>query len=230
MSFSLSPARAASVASEAMIATSQPLATLGGLDLLRDGGNAVDAAICAAAILCVTEPDATGLGGDLLAIVRDSDGLLHGLDAAGPAPHLAPPEPPAAHGPRSVDVPGAVAGWGELARRFGTAGLERCLRPAAELAENGVVAGFNASRTWRASPRAPAALGPPPGFGRRYRLPQLAATLRGIAGGGPEWGLGFDVHRETERSVFGGGQAITLHRGTLFGGSDARKDGCALGV
>jgi gamma-glutamyltranspeptidase / glutathione hydrolase len=99
MTFSLSPARAASVASEAMIATSQPLATLSGLDLLREGGNAVDAAICAAAILCVTEPDATGVGGDLLAIVRDPDGGLHCLDAAGPAPKLAPSEPPAASSP-----------------------------------------------------------------------------------------------------------------------------------
>lgn len=187
MAFSLSPARAATVASRAMIATSQPLATLSGLDLLREGGNAVDAAICAAAVLCVTEPGATGVGGDLLAIVRDPDGLLHGLDAAGPAPCLAPPKPVAAHGPQSVDVPGAVAGWGELARRFGRAGLERCLQPAAELAEHGVVAGFNASRTWRNNPRAPAALGPPPGFGRRYRLPDLAATLRGIAAGGPEF-------------------------------------------
>jgi gamma-glutamyltranspeptidase / glutathione hydrolase len=169
------------------VATSQPLATLSGLDLLREGGNAVDAAICAAAVLCVTEPGATGVGGDLLAIVHDPEGRLHGLDAAGPAPHLAPPDPPAIYGPRSVNVPGAVAGWGELARRFGRVGLERCLRPAATLAESGVVSGFNASRTWRTSPQAPAALRPPPDFGRRYRLPDLAATLRGIAAGGPEF-------------------------------------------
>ena len=131
MSFSLSPARAASVASHAMVATSQPLAALAGLDVLREGGTAVDAAITAAAVLCVTEPHATGVGGDLLAIVREPSGAVHGLDAAGPAPKTAPRAPPDYDGPRSVDVPGAVAGWGELAERFGRSGLERCLRPAA---------------------------------------------------------------------------------------------------
>jgi gamma-glutamyltranspeptidase / glutathione hydrolase len=186
LSFSLSPARAASVASRAMVATSQPLAALAGLDVLREGGTAVDAALTAAAVLCVTEPHATGVGGDLLAIVREPSGALHGLDAAGPAPKTAPREPPDYDGPRSVDVPGAVAGWGELAERFGRSGLERCLRPAAALAEQGVPAGFNCALLWQASPRAPTALGPAPGFGGRYRLPELAATLRGIADRGTQ--------------------------------------------
>jgi gamma-glutamyltranspeptidase/glutathione hydrolase len=185
VSFSLSPSRAAAVSSHAMVASSQPLATLGGLDVLREGGTAADAAICAAAILCVTEPHATGVGGDLLAIVREPSGALHGLDAAGPAPSAAPREPPAYDGPRSVDVPGAVAGWGELAERFGRSGLGRCLRPAVELAAEGVPAGFNSAQIWRVSPRAPAALGPPPEFGARYRLPALAATLEAIAEHGP---------------------------------------------
>ena len=114
VTFSLSPARAATVAAHAMVASSQPLATLHALDMLREGGSAVDAALCAAAVLCVTEPGATGVGGDLFALVRDADGVLHGLDAAGPAPALAPREPPALPGPRSVDAPGAAAGWGEL--------------------------------------------------------------------------------------------------------------------
>jgi gamma-glutamyltranspeptidase/glutathione hydrolase len=187
VSFSLSPTRAAAVASQAMVATSQPLAALGALDVLRDGGTAVDAAICAAAILCVTEPHATGVGGDLLAIVREPSGALRGLDAAGPAPKAAPRHPPAYDGPRSIDVPGAVAGWAELSERFGRSGLERCLRPAIELAAEGVPAGFNSAQIWRASPRAPAALGPPPGFGVRYRLPDLAATLDGIAAHGPRY-------------------------------------------
>jgi gamma-glutamyltranspeptidase / glutathione hydrolase len=185
LSFSLSPARAAAVAARAMVATSQPLATLHALDVLREGGSAVDAAICAAAVLCVTEPQSTGVGGDVLALIREPSGAVHGLDAAGPAPALAPSQPVAEHGPRSIDVPGAVAGWGELSARFGRSGLERCLRPAIALAGAGIPAGFNCARDWRASPRAPAAFGPPPAFGGRYRLPELAATLQGIAVHGP---------------------------------------------
>jgi gamma-glutamyltranspeptidase/glutathione hydrolase len=184
-SFSLSPARAAAVASQAMVATSQPLAALHALDVLREGGTAVDAAICAAAVLCVTEPHATGVGGDVLALVRDPSGAVHGLDAAGPAPRLAPPEPPDYDGPRSVDVPGAVAGWGELSARFGRVGLERCLEPAVALALAGVPAGFNCSAIWRDTQRAPGAFGKPPAFGERFRLPELAGTLRSIATQGP---------------------------------------------
>jgi gamma-glutamyltranspeptidase / glutathione hydrolase len=187
MSFRLSPARAPAVAADAMVASSQPLATVSGLEILREGGSAADAAVCAAAVLCVTEPGATGLGGDLLAIVRDPANRLVGLDAAGPAPRTASIEPPAVEGPRSVDVPGAVAGWGELCRRFGRVGLERCLRPAIEFASSGVAAGFNSAQAWRLSPRAPAALGPPPDFGQRFRLPDLAATLSGIAAQGTEY-------------------------------------------
>ncbi len=184
MSFALAPARAASVASDAMVASSQPLATIAGLDVLREGGNAVDAAICAAAVLCVTEPHATGIGGDLFALVRDGSGALHGLDAAGPAPRSAPAGPPAEFGPTSVDVPGAVAGWGELSARFGRLGLDRCLAPAIGFAREGVVAGFNCAQVWQASPRAPAEFGPAPAFGRRYRLPELGGTLGAIAGEG----------------------------------------------
>jgi gamma-glutamyltranspeptidase/glutathione hydrolase len=180
-SFSLSPARAAAVASRAMVATSQPLAALHALEVLRDGGTAVDAAICAAAVLCVTEPHATGVGGDLLALVREPGGVVHGLDGAGPAPRHAPPDPPDYDGPRSVDVPGAVAGWGELSARFGRAGLERCLAPAIALARDGVPAGFNCAAIWRDTPRAPAAFGPPPAFGGHYRLPELADTLGAIS-------------------------------------------------
>ena len=187
MSFSLTPTRAASVSTQAMVATSQSLAAVSALDLLHAGASAVDAAICAAAVLCVTEPEATGIGGDLFAIVREPSGELHGIDAAGPAPAQAPREPPALHGPRSVDVPGAVAGWGELSARFGRLGLERCLQAAIALAERGVAAASNTARNWRQSPRAPAAFGTPPAFGGRYRLPELAGTLRAIAEQGPQY-------------------------------------------
>jgi len=162
-----------------MVATSQPLATLSGLDVLRAGGNAVDAALCAAAALCVTEPHATGIGGDLFAIVRDRSGELVGLDAAGPAPRSAPAEPPALDGPRSVTVPGAVAGWAALNERFGSWPLERCLAPAIELANEGVAAGYHTAEVWRQSPTTP--LGPSPGHGQRLRLRELGGTLQAIA-------------------------------------------------
>lgn len=185
MSFRLAPAKPSSVATEAMIATSQPLASISGLEILRGGGNAVDASICAAAVLCVTEPHATGVGGDLFAVVRDPAGAVIGLDAAGPAPQDAPREPPAPNGPRSVTVPGAVAGWAALSERFGTLGLERCLEPAIELATSGVAAGYYSADVWQAASLATPELGPPPGFGGCYRLPELAATLRAIATAGP---------------------------------------------
>src|SRR5436305_8296446 len=102
MSFRFAPARAPVVGYEAMVASSQTVASFSGLEMLRAGGNAVDAATCMAAALCVSEPDATGLGGDLFALVRDSSGKLFALDAAGPAPANAPSEPPALDGPRSV--------------------------------------------------------------------------------------------------------------------------------
>jgi gamma-glutamyltranspeptidase / glutathione hydrolase len=170
-----------------MVASSQTHASISGLDVLRAGGNAVDAALCMAAVLCACEPDATGIGGDLFALVREPSGKLHALDAAGPAPAGATPEPPALDGPRSVDVPGAVAGWGELARRFGRIGLDRCLAPAIDAARAGVTVGWNSSRVWRASPRVPRVLGPAPEFGARVRMRELAETLEHIAQDGPEY-------------------------------------------
>lgn len=168
------------------MASSQTLATLSALELLRSGGNAVDAALCAAAMLCVTEPYSTGIGGDLFAIVGTADGHLYGLDAAGPAPRRAPSEPPALSGPRSVTVPGAVAGWHELSRRFGRLGLDRCIGPAVDAANRGVVAAFECARNWGLAPQAPEEFGPPPRFGQRYRLADLGATLEMIATNGPQ--------------------------------------------
>jgi gamma-glutamyltranspeptidase/glutathione hydrolase len=187
MSFRLAPARTPVVGHEAMVASSHTLASIEGLDVLRAGGNAVDATLCMAAVLCVAEPHATGVGGDLFALIRDPAGGLIGLDAAGPAPTGAASEPPALDGPRSVDVPGAVAGWGELARRFGQIGLERCLEPAIELARKGIASGWNSGRVWQLSPRAPRAFGAPPAFGERFTLPPLGATLESIAREGPAY-------------------------------------------
>src|SRR5437867_4255807 len=137
MSFRFSFGRPPAVAAEAMVATSQPLATRAGLRLLEGGGNAADAALAAAAVLSVTEPMSTGVGGDAFAIVWH-DRRVHALDAAGPAPRTADPEARVEPlGPRSVTVPGAVGGWVELAARFGRLGLEACLADAIDAAERG---------------------------------------------------------------------------------------------
>jgi gamma-glutamyltranspeptidase / glutathione hydrolase len=178
------PARHPTVALHGMAATSQPSATLAALDVLREGGSAADAAVCAAAILSVTEPYSTGPGGDLFALVHHG-GRLHGLDAAGPAPRTATVAPPDTYGPRSVTVPGGVAGWSALRERFGRLDLERLLAPAIALAEDGFGVGVNCARAWAAAPHLPARFGPAPRAGERVRLPDLGRTLRELAAHGP---------------------------------------------
>jgi gamma-glutamyltranspeptidase / glutathione hydrolase len=166
-----------------MAATSQPLATEAALRALARGGNAVDAAIAAAAVLCVTEPMSTGIGGDAFALVWDG-ARLHGLDAAGPAPMGADPgEPVAETGPRSVTVPGAVAGWAALATRFGRLGLDALLADAVAAAEEGFVVGPITAAAWAGGPPE---LGAAPAAGDIVRLPELGATLRRLAAEGSE--------------------------------------------
>jgi len=165
-----------------MVATSQPLATRAGLRALERGGNAADAALAAAAVLSVTEPMSTGIGGDAFAIVW-RDGRLDGLDAAGPAPRSADPGAPVEErGPRSVTVPGSVAGWTALAERHGRLGLDACLADAIDAAERGFAVGAITAAAW-ADP--PPELGPRPHLGERFANPELGATLRRIAEEGP---------------------------------------------
>jgi gamma-glutamyltranspeptidase / glutathione hydrolase len=167
-----------------MVATSQPLATRAGLRALERGGNAADAALASAGMLCVAEPMSTGVGGDAFAIVW-RDGVATGLDAAGPAPAAAEPlEPVEEHGPRSVTVPGAVAGWATLAERCGRLGLDACLSDAVDAAERGVAAGVVTARAWEQAV-VPPGLPRPSAPGERFRLPELARTLRLIAEKGP---------------------------------------------
>ena len=180
MGFRLAPARPPAVAAEAMVATSQPLATRAGLRILEAGGNAVDAAIAAAAVLCVAEPMSTGVGGDAFAIVW-KDGVLHGLDSAGPAPMSAEPDSEVAErGPTSVTVPGAVAGWEALSKRFGRVGLDSCLADAIAAARKGVAISPITASHWN-DEDGPEEFGPPPAVGEIFRLPELAVTLERIA-------------------------------------------------
>ncbi|MCC6222736.1 MAG: gamma-glutamyltransferase [Thermoleophilia bacterium] len=186
MPLRFAPGRPPAVAAGGMVATSQPLATRAGLRMLERGGNAADATLAAAAVLCVTEPMSTGIGGDCFALVWQ-DGKPVGLDAAGPAPLGA--EPLAAveeRGPRSITVPGAVGGWAALAERFGRLGLDACLADAIAVAERGFAVGRITAAAWAApDTAAPRELGPVPRPGRIVRLPELAVTLRGIAESGP---------------------------------------------
>lgn len=183
LGFRNAPARGPAVAAHCMVATSQPTATLAGLEMLNKGGTAADAAIAAAAVLCVAEPMSTGVGGDMFAIVADAAGA-HGLDAAGPAPASAAPTPIDRYGPRSVVVPGAVRGWAALSERFGRLGLDTVLAPAIDHATKGVAAGPNCAAYWEQAPHAP--FGAPPAVGQSIALPDLARTLSRIAQAGPD--------------------------------------------
>lgn len=127
-----------------MVATSQPLAAQAGLDILKKGGNAIDAAIATAAMLTVVEPTSNGIGGDAFALVW-TKGELHGLNGSGPAPKSISidavkergfDEMPT-YGWLPVTVPGAPSAWAELSKRFGKLSLKEVLQPAIDYAENG---------------------------------------------------------------------------------------------
>lgn len=170
------------IAGEAMVATSHPLATQAGLRALRRGGNAVDAALAAAAVLTVAEPTDNGVGGDAFALVWH-DGALHGLNGSGRSPGDLGGARHAQHGPRSVTVPGVVRAWADLAGRFGRLGLDEALLPAADLADRGLACSARIAHKWALVERPP---WPAPPVGGRYRFPELAVTLRRIAEDGPE--------------------------------------------
>jgi len=134
------------IAQNGLAATSHPLATQTALDILKSGGNAVDAAIAANAVLGLVEPTGCGIGGDLFAIVWDADTKqLYGLNASGRSPQSLTLDffkekgmtaiPPL--GPLPVSVPGCVDGWFELHKRFGSLDMNKILKPAIDYAEQG---------------------------------------------------------------------------------------------
>jgi len=187
-----------------VVATSQPLAAQAGLRLLQEGGNAVDAAVTAAATLAVVEPHMTGVGGDLFALVyAGATGRIHCLNASGRAPARATLDELQGRGlaeipPRSilaVTVPGAVSGWAALLERFGTIDLARALEPAVAYAEDGFPVSEVIASQWAVAEEvlakhpATAALflpeGRPPRPGDIFRNPDLAESLRAIARSGP---------------------------------------------
>ncbi|WP_133541857.1 gamma-glutamyltransferase [Microbacterium sp. BK668] len=116
------------------VSAAHPLATAAGLTMLARGGSAVDAAIAAQAMICVVLPDAAGLGGDVLALVRRADGVTT-INGVGRSPGVAPPRW-TNDGGGSVTVPGLVDGWIELHARGGRLALAEVLEPAVRTAEN----------------------------------------------------------------------------------------------
>jgi gamma-glutamyltranspeptidase / glutathione hydrolase len=188
-----------------VIATSQPLASAAGLDVLQRGGNAIDAAVTAAAVLAVVEPHMTSMGGDLFAMVWSAkDKNLYGLNASGRSGSLmtrealvqrARTEIP--QGVESITVPGALSGWAALLERYGTISLAQALAPAIRIADEGFPVTPIIAGDWvedvdllKRDPGATAAFlldgTRAPKAGEWFRNGDLAATLREIATNGPK--------------------------------------------
>jgi gamma-glutamyltranspeptidase/glutathione hydrolase len=195
--------RSVVLARNGLVATSQPLASAAGLKVLQEGGNAIDAAVAAAAVLAVVEPTMTGIGGDLFALVYDGKTKrLRGLNASGRAAVAATPAAFAARGMtaipgsgvHSVTVPGVVDGWATLLSEYGTVALSRLLEPAVGYAKNGYAVSEIISGQWLATESKlaadPAAArtflpgGRAPRPGDVFTNPKLGATLAAIAAGG----------------------------------------------
>jgi gamma-glutamyltranspeptidase/glutathione hydrolase len=197
------PGRSPVYGTRGMAATSHPRATLAAIEALRAGGNAIDAAVSAAAVLAVVEPQMTGIGGDCFALYAPPAGEVIAYNGSGRAPAAAEPQwflerglyeipEDSAH---AVTVPGAVEAWARLVADHGTMELCRLLAPAIELAVAGYPVAPRVARDWGNSTgalnRAEAARriflpdGRPPRVGEIHRQPALADTLRRIAREGP---------------------------------------------
>ena len=183
------------------VSTSHPYAAQAGLQMIMQGGNAVDAIIATAAALTIVEPCSNGLGSDAFCILWDGK-ALHGLNASGPAPaawteayfkarHPDRKSPPA-RGWDSATVPGAVAGWVALSERFGKLPFADLLEPAIRIAERGYLVPTNIQKKWRQAQDV-ADLVAQPGFaeaflpkgrapevGEHFALPGAARALRAI--------------------------------------------------
>ncbi|MCY7275568.1 MAG: gamma-glutamyltransferase, partial [Phormidesmis sp. CAN_BIN44] len=142
---------------QAAVATSQPLATLAGFEMLRLGGNAIDAALAMAIALTVVEPTSNGIGSDAFALVWD--GALHGLNASGKSPQSLTLEPYSELatmpflGWSTVTVPGAVSAWQTLSKRWGKLPFDRLFEPAIRYAESGFPVSPETARAWKRAER-----------------------------------------------------------------------------
>lgn len=216
------------LAQHGMACTSQPLATQAALEILRQGGTAVDAAIAANAVLGLVEPTGNGMGGDLFAIVWDAKTKkLHGLNASGRSPYSLTMEEfrkrglnhIPAHGPLPVSVPGCVDGWFELHKKFGKLSISSVLAPAIRYAREGFPVSEVISYYWARSvpmlekfPNFKEIFtinGKAPQKGEIFRNPYLANTLEKIAKGGRDAFYKGDIAQTIERYMKAQGGFLT---------------------
>ncbi len=199
------PGRSTAHGINGMAATSHPLATLAALESLRWGGNAIDAAVSAAAVLAVVEPQSTGIGGDCFVLFAPrGSGQIIAYNGSGRAPAAADAawfrergidaiDPDSAH---AVTVPGAIEAWSRLIGDHGRKGFDELFQPAIRYAENGYPVFPRVAHDWRREAerlaRDPVAKriflpsGAPPAAGEIHAQPELAATLKRIVAEGPE--------------------------------------------
>ena len=203
------------IAPHGMVAASHPLAAQVGLEILKAGGNAIDAAVAVNAVLGLMEPHMNGVGGDLFAILWDAEGeQLHGLNATGRAPYEINREALVRQGvermpgtgPVTWTVPGAVDGWDKLLNRFGTMTFSEVLAPAIAYARNGFPVSEIIQGQWASSERTLAEWpdsaktylpnGRPPRVGDVFTNTGLARTYEAIARGGRDAFYRGDIARK----------------------------------
>jgi gamma-glutamyltranspeptidase / glutathione hydrolase len=186
-----------------VVSTSHPLAAQAGLRMIANGGNAVDAAIAAAAAMTIVEPCSNGLGSDAFCILWDGQ-QLHGLNASGPAPAAWSPQyfarkhgdgavTPPQRGWDSITVPGAVAAWVALSERFGKLPFADLLAPAIDIAERGYIVPVVVAQKWQLAAQVGELVSQPgfaqtflphgraPRVGELFRMPGAARMLRAVA-------------------------------------------------
>jgi gamma-glutamyltranspeptidase / glutathione hydrolase len=198
------PGRSPVYATEGMVATSHALASSTALRVLQEGGNAVDAAVAASAVLAVVEPGSTGIGGDCFAIVAEPDGTLSALNSSGRSAAGAHLDWYLENGitnletnpVHAITAPGAIRGWETLLSSHGTMGFDRVLRDAINYAENGFPISSRVGQDWAGAAAEMAKdegaahnflhNGDAPSVGTMHAVPNLAETMKAIAANGSD--------------------------------------------